>query len=156
MEGNRLSKNYFWVRLIGSGIFWGLALLAVVFAVLISGYWSPWWVPTSVLGGWFLFAATSIFFTIKGYYYASYLIRDHDVVSRKGYLFREELVVPFNRIQHVELNEGPIEQLFDLSTLRIYTAGGSASDLSIAGLEKETGEALKTFILKKAGQHGGR
>ncbi len=60
------------------------------------------------------------------------------------------ITIPFNRIQHTEISRGPIERKYELSTLKIYTAGGSTSDLSIPGLEAEEAEQLKEFVAKKA------
>jgi membrane protein YdbS with pleckstrin-like domain len=59
--------------------------------------------------------------------------------------------IPFNRIQHVETSSDPIDRKFDLATLQIFTAGGSGGDLKINGLEKDTAEQLRVFILQKVG-----
>jgi len=80
-----------------------------------------------------------------------YALREKDIVFKEGYLWRSVTVVPFNRIQHAEVEQGPFDRLFDLSKIKIYTAGGSSSDLQIPGLRPTESESIKFFILNKTG-----
>jgi len=56
------------------------------------------------------------------------------------------MVVPFKRIQHSEVTQGPVDRFFNLAKLRVFTAGGSGSDLTIPGLKLEEANKLKTLI----------
>ena len=49
----------------------------------------------------------------------------------------------------MSIDQGPIERQFGLSKLKIFTAGGGASDMSIPGLDPETANALKEYIVSK-------
>ncbi|MCH8555312.1 MAG: PH domain-containing protein [Schleiferiaceae bacterium] len=82
-----------------------------------------------------------------------YAIRTHDISFRTGWLFRSFTVVPFNRVQHCEVESGPIERLFALSTLKVFTAGGSGSDITIPGLEPATAKKLRAHIISTAAAH---
>ena len=93
----------------------------------------------------FNFASIRIGFSRRGY-----ALRERDLTYRKGWIFFSTTTLPFNRIQHTEVSQGPIEKKFDLCTLKIFTAGGSTSDLSIPGLEEEEAQQLRDFISKKA------
>jgi membrane protein YdbS with pleckstrin-like domain len=75
-----------------------------------------------------------------------YLIHDTYLSYKKGILIRQMTVVPFSRIQHIEIDEGPFERFFKLSTLSIYTAGDSGKDLKISGLKKEQAQEIKELI----------
>ena len=68
---------------------------------------------------------------------------------KQGYLWRSNTVIPFNRIQHAEVTQGPIERMFELSVLRVFTAGGSASDIAIPGIRPDEAHRIKEFILSK-------
>ena len=81
-----------------------------------------------------------------------YALREHDIIYSSGLIWRQKTVVPFSRIQHVEVTEGPIDRLFDLSRLNIYTAGGSSSDLTIPGLMPSRAESIKHYILNRNSQ----
>jgi len=67
--------------------------------------------------------------------------------------FRSTTVIPFNRIQHAEVKQGPIERRFNLQRLEVYSAGGEGSDLYIPGLLGNRADQLKDFIIKKVGRH---
>ncbi len=96
-----------------------------------------------------LYYIWSFIVTIKAYEHKSYALREKDVVYKTGWLWREMTTVPFNRVQHVSIDQGPVERNFGLSKLKIFTAGGTASDMTIPGLRPETAEYLKEFIVKK-------
>jgi len=80
-----------------------------------------------------------------------FVVRDKDIVYRKGVLWRSVTAVPFNRIQHVETSNSPLDRRFGLSSLKIFTAGGSGGDLKIDGLAVDHAERLRALVLEKAG-----
>lgn len=80
-----------------------------------------------------------------------YVLRDRDILFRKGVIWRSVTAIPFNRIQHVETSSNPLDRKFGLATLQLYTAGGSGGDLRIDGLGTDVAESLRVFILNKAG-----
>jgi membrane protein YdbS with pleckstrin-like domain len=102
-----------------------------------------------VVGGWILVAGFFIFLSYKSYFYEGFALRQKDVVYKSGMWFRSTIIVPFNRVQHCEINQGPIDRYFGLSELSLFTAGGSSSDLNIPGLSQETAAKLKQFITNK-------
>ncbi len=84
---------------------------------------------------------------IMGFPRKGYTVRERDILYRTGWLYRRQIAVPFNRIQHVDIREGIIERAFGLARLSIYTAGGHSSDLSIPGLRNADALRLKEYIL---------
>ncbi|MEN8817225.1 MAG: PH domain-containing protein [Nonlabens sp.] len=107
------------------------------------------WLWQLALGLWFLLFLTVIFLSYKEYFVRGYVLREQDITYRKGWLFHSQITVPFNRIQHTEINHGPVDRLFKLCELDIFTAGGSASDLSISGLDPADAAKLKEYISGK-------
>ena len=81
----------------------------------------------------------------------AYVVRDKDMVFRSGVIWRSVTAIPFNRIQHVETSSTPLDRHFEISTLQLFTAGGSKGDLKINGLGKDVAEQLRAYILKKVG-----
>lgn len=98
---------------------------------------------------WSFFTGLFLILAIKGYEYEGYAIREKDIIFKSGIFFRSTLIIPFNRIQHCEIGQGPVDRFFGLSELSLYTAGGSGSDLSIPGLSEERAASLKTFITNR-------
>ena len=86
---------------------------------------------------------------IKGFKKRKYAVREKDVSYKKGLFFRSLTTVPFNRIQHVEIDEAPVSRFFNLVSLSVFTAGDSSDDLKISGLLKEEALQIKEFISNK-------
>lgn len=82
-----------------------------------------------------------------------YLLREQDVSYRTGLLFYKLTTIPFNRIQHVEVSQNMIEKGIGLSSVKIFTAGGSVSDLSIPGLLPDKAHQIESFLLSKVSTH---
>lgn len=80
-----------------------------------------------------------------------YVIRDKDIVFRKGIFWRSVTAIPFNRVQHVETSSTPLDRRFNLASLKVFTAGGSSGDLKIDGLGADRAEQLRALVLEKAG-----
>lgn len=77
-----------------------------------------------------------------------YAVREKDLVYRSGILSTTTVIIPYNRIQHIAVNEGVFSRMYGLATVEVFTAGGSSSDLSIAGIEKEQAHRLKEFLMQ--------
>jgi len=145
----KLAKNYVTVRYIGSALFFfalslGIATLFMETNILehpilkygIVAFWLFWFIATLIL--------------VKlGYKVRGYVLREKDIIHRKGVLFKSTTTIPFNRVQHCEISQGPIQRIFNLHTLEIFTAGGSKSDLAIPGLEGDIAQQIRTFIVKR-------
>lgn len=76
-----------------------------------------------------------------------FVIREKDLLYRSGILSTTTTIVPFNRIQHIAVNEGMFSRMYDLASLEIYTAGGSTSDLRISGIDKEKAHSIREFLM---------
>lgn len=65
-----------------------------------------------------------------------YAERADDLLVRRGVLFRRLSVIPYGRMQFIDVTAGPFERLFGLATVRMHTAA-AASDARIPGLEQK-------------------
>lgn len=68
-------------------------------------------------------------------------VTDTAVHTQAGWLHQERRVAPISRIQTVDSEFGPIEQLIGLGTLTVTTAS-AAGELRVSGLDKETVQRL--------------
>lgn len=91
----------------------------------------------------------NIIWVNKAFSKKKYALRQKDIIYTKGLLWSKRTTIPFNRIQHAEVKQGPIERIFKLHNLKVFTAGGNSSDLSIPGLSQEKAVSLKEFILNQ-------
>jgi uncharacterized protein len=63
-----------------------------------------------------------------------YAEREDDLFVKRGVLFSRLSVIPYGRMQFVDVTAGPVERLFGLATVRMHTAA-AASDARIPGLD---------------------
>ena len=90
-----------------------------------------------------LVVAASSWFLERGRYRAwGYLERDDDLVVRRGLMFRRLTVVPFGRMQFVDVTAGPVDRVFDLATVQLHTAA-AATDARIPGLRSSDAARLR-------------
>jgi uncharacterized protein len=83
-------------------------------------------------------------------------IADNDRLRiERGFLFYSDTVVPFGRIQHIDVDQGPIERRYELATLSVHTAGTHGSTISLPGLRHEDAlmlrESIRDHIKRAAG-----
>jgi hypothetical protein len=64
----------------------------------------------------------------------------------RGYMFFRDTVVPFGRIQHIDVDQGPIDRRYDLATLTVHTAGNHNSTVTLPGLLHADALAMREAI----------
>lgn len=64
----------------------------------------------------------------------------------RGILFRSDSVVPFGRVQHIDVNQGPLERYYGLATLTVHTAGTHNASVHLPGLEQGLARAMREEI----------
>jgi membrane protein YdbS with pleckstrin-like domain len=71
-----------------------------------------------------------------------YCERSRDLLVRRGVLVRRLTVVPYGRMQLVDVTAGAAERVFGLSTIKLHTAA-SATDARIPGLPPDEASRLR-------------
>lgn len=111
----------------------GIGAAVVLFAVLVSSTvtWAAIAAAAALVAG----AIAQIFVArrVRAWGYAE---REDDLFVRRGVLFSRLSVIPYGRMQFVDVSAGPVERLFGLATVRMHTAA-AASDARIPGLESD-------------------
>ncbi|MCM0677437.1 PH domain-containing protein, partial [Micromonospora phytophila] len=124
-----ISSDLIWVELLrlamvlvvvagGLGVGWALSghgLVGVALGVVL------------LLGAW---RAVAIVRAVRVWGYAE---REDDLLVRHGLLVRRLSIVPYSRMQFVDVSAGPLERAFDLATVQLHTAA-AASDARVPGL----------------------
>jgi membrane protein YdbS with pleckstrin-like domain len=118
----------------------GIALSIAFLSELTSVWWACLWIF------WALLAAFAYFYGTRYAEMVRYGIRDNELFYRSGVWFQSMVIIPFRKIQHCELESGPLDRRFGLASLTIHTAGGDESDISIAGLSETQALRLKQFM----------
>ena len=72
----------------------------------------------------------------------AYRERDDDLLVRRGVMIARLSVIPYGRMQFIDVIAGPLERAFGLATVRMHTAAAS-SDARIPGLPQEEAARLR-------------
>jgi uncharacterized protein len=71
-----------------------------------------------------------------------YAERDDELLVSHGILFRQLVVVPYGRMQFVDVAAGPLERAFGIATVELHTAT-PATDAKIPGLRPDEASRLR-------------
>ncbi len=71
-----------------------------------------------------------------------YAEREDDLLIRRGVMFSRLSVIPYGRMQFIDVTAGPLERMLGLATVKMHTAA-AASDARIPGLERVEAERLR-------------
>ena len=73
---------------------------------------------------------------------------DDDFLIRKGIMFRRLTLIPYGRIQYVELSEGPIARHYGIAELKIHTASAS-TDATLNGVPVAEAARLRDMLAER-------
>lgn len=79
---------------------------------------------------------------IRRYEAWGYLEREDDLLVRRGVLVLRTSVVPYGRMQYVDVTAGPLERRVGLATVTLHTAA-AATDAAIPGLLTAEADRLR-------------
>lgn len=130
---------------------WTLTCAAVVVIVIVGFFVPriPIWAPAVVLilvlsvyvwGLWYFARRTASW---------GYAERDDDLIVTRGFMFRKLVIVPYGRMQLVDVSAGPIDRKFNIARLQLHTAAAT-TDASIPGLPPEVSSAMRDRLSRLA------
>lgn len=131
-----------------------LPALAGIGIGLISEVLSP-WTPGLLVLPWIMLALWLVIALPPRRYKRWGFALDADCLRIvHGFLFRDDTVVPLGRVQHIDVNQGPIMRRYGLATLTVHTAGNANASVSLPGLAHADAVAMREAIRAriKAGQ----
>lgn len=74
--------------------------------------------------------------------------RDDDLLVRRGRLVRRVTVVPYGRMQYVEVMAGPVARAFGLCSIKLHTAS-PGTDATLDGVPAAEGERLRDRLTER-------
>ncbi len=83
-----------------------------------------------------------------------YLITDEKIEVKKGLFLITTSIIQIKRVQKIELSNGPIDRIFNLSNVNIYTAAGTVdikflNDDEAKNISEKVNALLKKELNKK-------
>ena len=81
-----------------------------------------------------------------------YEVEDDELHIQHGLWTRVRTIVPFGRVQHIDVAQGPIERQFGVGRLILHTAGTRSSAVGLPGLETGEAERIRDVIRSRIRQ----
>jgi membrane protein YdbS with pleckstrin-like domain len=81
-----------------------------------------------------------------------YVERADDLLVTHGALFKKLTVVPYGRMQLVDVEAGPIERSFGLVSVKLHTAAAT-TDAKVCGLTPDTASGLRDRLTQLGEAH---
>ncbi|MFN4020416.1 MAG: PH domain-containing protein [Erythrobacter sp.] len=128
------------------------ALLSIPFLagalVLEAGIRDAGVVPPGVIAGPVLLIALACIIRVpaRRYNARGYQMSADRLRVVRGLLFRSDTVVPFGRVQHIDVDQGPLERFFGIATLTLHTAGNHNASVSLPGLGETLAREMREEI----------
>ncbi|HWS51134.1 MAG TPA: PH domain-containing protein [Microbacterium sp.] len=142
---HQISPRYVVSQIVQNVIF--LVILAVAALVLALVLHQDWvWIPAGVIA---LFTLLTLIILPRQAKAIGYMLREDDIVFRKGILWQRMIAVPYGRMQLVDITQGPLDRAFGVSQLKMVTAAATTG-VQIPGLTQEAAEALRDTLIQVA------
>lgn len=87
----------------------------------------------------------------RAYASTGYRVSDRIVEHRRGIFWRTTVAIPLSRLQHVDLQSGPLDRWLGIATLRLFTGGTKDALHEIHGLAADQARALRDRLLQAGG-----
>ncbi|BDY04615.1 PH domain-containing protein [Ferrimonas sp. YFM] len=123
--------------------------IALAMMMLVMALALPWLLTGGLLLT--LLLALWVYLRHLGARRLGYMVREQDMVVRRGIFWQRHTCLPLSRLQHVTLSQGPLDRFYGLSTLRGFTAGSPHAEITLPGLPSDQAEQLRQHLMAKAG-----
>ena len=127
------------LRRLNAGIMAGLAAIAALLVLGLTTGWLYGVLALVVIALGFGWAWILIGRNQQSWKYAE---REDELLVSHGIMFRELVVVPYGRMQFVDVTAGPLERAYGMATVELHTAT-PATDAKIPGLHPDEASRLR-------------
>jgi len=101
------------------------------------------------MSGIIVFALLGMVFSIIKFFRYYYYIKDDELVIEQGVLKKSKTIVPFERVQTINLEQNIIHRMFDVVKLKVDTAGSAGAELEFEAISHSTADQLREMLLSK-------
>lgn len=125
-----------------------LVINVIIYFILLFFEWPLWfvWIPVIFM---ILSIPYEVFLAPKWEYETTrYQINETNIQIIHGKIFNSKVLIPMRKVQHIELEQGPIVKRYQLMSIIISTAAGTHN---ISGIEESIAEQVCQEINRYAG-----
>ena len=95
---------------------------------------------------WFAALVSIVLLPARRYERLGFVLGDEDLRVARGYFFRTDTIVPFVRVQHIDVGQGVVERRYGLSHLIVHTSGTHNSTVTLPGLTAAQAAEMRDAI----------
>jgi hypothetical protein len=111
-----------------------LAALWAIVALIVAGWgWSWWMIGRQVRA-------------------IGYAERESELLVRRGIMWRSIVVVPYGRLQFVDVEAGPLDRMFGIARVQLHTAS-TRTDAAIPGLPADEAARVRDRLTERGELH---
>lgn len=123
-----------------------MALPFLAGSLVLENIGLPLMTGTFILPVIILAALAILRFPLRRYHAKGYAMGADRLRVVRGIMFRSDTVVPFGRVQHIDVDQGPLERMYDLATLTVHTAGSHNASVHLPGLANADAVGMREQI----------
>jgi len=120
----------------------GIGVLVLLAGLGVGWALAPYWLWPAGMAVVVVYGIWRSIVTVRAVRAWGYAERDQDLLVKHGLLIRRLSIVPYARMQFVDVTAGPLERAFGLATVQLHTAA-AASDARVPGLPPEEAARLR-------------
>lgn len=144
VEWRAVSPRLATARYLGVAIFGTVvAVPHLVLAVVLDSTW-----PVVALLPWLLLVLLLAWMVPRQVRAWGYAEREDDLLIRHGVLLRTLVVVPYGRMQYVDVAAGPLDRRLRIAKVQLHTAS-AGSDAAIPGLPPDEAARLRDRLASR-------
>jgi uncharacterized protein len=133
-------------RVVGLSLLLPVVIAVILLAVLLTPVgWVGLVVPAALAGWWWWLTGRQV----RAIGYAE---RDDDLLVRRGIMWRTIVVVPYGRLQYVDVHAGPVDRVFGIARVQLHTAS-AATDAAIPGLPPTEAARVRDRLAARGQAH---
>lgn len=147
-QWHRVSPKYAVSDLILNVVTSFFPLVVIIIVSVVNDGEVPLWLTLGLWGlvGFFLINSLFSFRRVRA---IGYMLREDDLLFRRGIMFERIVAVPYGRLQLVDITRGPLLRALGLSTLKFVTAS-AATGVQLPGLTQSDAEELRDRLVELA------
>ena len=147
-EWRRVSPKYAVADLVLNLLLDAAVLVVLVVVLVVARDDAPVVVPIA-LAALFVVLLVNSLLAFRRVRAIGYILREDDLLFRRGIMFERIIAVPYGRLQLVDVTRGPLLRALGLATLKFVTAS-AATGVNLPGLKVEDAEQLRDRLVQLA------
>ncbi|MBK9256449.1 MAG: PH domain-containing protein [Saprospiraceae bacterium] len=94
-------------------------------------------------------SAVSMIYSIINFFRTYFVVEDDELIIYSGVFNRKKTTIPFEKIQTINFEQNIIHRFFDVTRLKIDTAGTDKNEFEFQALDLQKASALRDILLSK-------